>query len=184
MQLQTNNEHLWSHHGWISLKTFSRLSVSHPFTAFTSPLRRTPEVCYYVTWDFVCQLTSALGLGVIPAAVCADQAGGARHHRPGGRALVEDDPALGPGHGAASDHWGHVLQGTRGQVTNRDPGQHNIIRSSGTNNRLIITCQSPSFFRCSEPGCGPIWIGSIKYREMQGAGFQQYLLNPRLHLYL
>ena len=104
----------------------------------------------------MCQLTLALGLGVIPSAVCADQAGGARHHRPGGRALVEDDPALGPGHGAASNHRGHVLQGTRGQVTNRDPGQHNIIRSSGTNIRLIITCQSPSFFRCSEPGCGPI----------------------------
>ena len=74
----------------------------------------------------MCELTLTLGLGVIPAAPGADQAGGARHLRPGRRALVEDDPALGPGVGAASDDGGHGLQGTRGQVANWNSRENNF----------------------------------------------------------
>ena len=73
-------------------------------------------------------LTLALGLGVIPASLGADQAGGAGHHRPGGRALVEEEAALCPGHGAASEHRGHALQGTRGHVTNGHSGGNIIVR--------------------------------------------------------
>ena len=72
-------------------------------------------------------LTLALGLGVIPASLGADQAGGARHLRPGGRALVKEEATICSGHCAASEHRGHVLQRTRGHMTNGDSGANIII---------------------------------------------------------
>ena len=102
------------------------------------------------------ELTLALGLGVIPASLGADQAGGARHLSPGGRALVEEEATISSGHCAASEHRGHVLQRTRGHVTNGDSEANIIIVRSAIENFHLITCRNPSFSQCSEPGCGPI----------------------------